>query len=75
MNAAPDDDATDAGTTRTAAAPLEWQNATLTELLARRARWPHAMLITGRRGIGKRLLADALARALVCETPRATGLP
>jgi len=75
MNAASDDDATDAGTTRTAAAPLEWQNATLTELLARRARWPHAMLITGRRGIGKRLLADALARALVCETPRATGLP
>jgi DNA polymerase-3 subunit delta' len=75
MTLAADDDAMDAGTTRAATVPLAWQHAMLTELLAQRARWPHATLITGRRGIGKRALANTLARALLCETPRVTGLP
>ena len=55
--------------------PLAWQRDTLMELLARRARWPHALLITGRRGIGKRTLANVVARVLLCETPTANGLP
>jgi hypothetical protein len=36
---------------------LPWQEAVAREALARRSRWPHALLITGRRGIGKRALA------------------
>jgi len=75
MSSPGDDAVTDAETIRSTVVPLDWHRATLTELLARRDRWPHAMLITGRRGIGKRALADMLARALVCEAPRVTGLP
>ena len=75
MSSPGDDAVTDAETIRSTVIPLDWHRATLTELLARRDRWPHAMLITGRRGIGKRALADMLARALVCEAPRVTGLP
>ena len=75
MSSPRDDAVADAETIRSTVVPLDWQRATLTELLARRDRWPHAMLITGRRGIGKRALADMLARALVCEAPRVTGLP
>ena len=75
MSSPRDDAVADAETIRSTVAPLDWHRATLTELLARRDRWPHAMLITGRRGIGKRALADMLARALVCEAPRVTGLP
>ena len=36
-------------------------------------RWPHAVLIAGPQGLGKRLLALHLARALLCEAPRADG--
>jgi len=42
-------------------------------MLADRARWPHALLLTGPRGIGKRALALEFARGLLCETPRAGG--
>ena len=52
---------------------LPWQRALLDTLLARRATWAHAMLVTGPAGIGKRLLAQSLARALVCEAPAADG--
>jgi DNA polymerase-3 subunit delta' len=52
----------------------DWQRSTLAELLARRARWPHALLITGPRGIGKRMLVDALARSILCEAPLADGM-
>jgi len=50
-----------------------WQAAAADAMVADRARWPHALLVTGARGIGKRTLALEFARALLCETPRATG--
>ena len=55
--------------------PLPWQAALAAELVSRRQRWPHAMLVTGPAGIGKRVLAEWLARTLVCETPRDDGSP
>jgi len=39
-----------------------------------RQRIPHAILLHGRRGIGKRHLANVLAQSLLCETPAASGL-
>ena len=58
---------------RAAPRTLPWLVPIAQDMLARRARWPHALLITGPQGIGKRDLADAFARALLCETPRADG--
>jgi DNA polymerase-3 subunit delta' len=55
------------------AGALPWQCALLEALLARRAQWPHALLVTGPAGIGKRILVQSLARALLCETPFADG--
>jgi len=55
--------------------PLPWHAALAAELVSRRRRWPHAMLVTGPAGIGKRVLAEWLARTLVCETPRDDGSP
>ena len=52
---------------------LPWQRSPLTALLQRRTQWPHAMLVTGPAGIGKRAFAQSLARALLCETPGADG--
>jgi len=52
---------------------LPWQAQAAAEALARKASWPHAMLITGARGIGKRTLALNFARSLLCETPRTDG--
>ena len=51
--------------------PLPWQRDAIGDLLAWRDRWPHAMLVAGPPGIGKRVLARTLARSLLCETPRA----
>lgn len=39
----------------------------------RAQRLPHALLIVGARGLGKRELAEQLARALICRTPQANG--
>ena len=50
-----------------------WQRDAAAAALRGRARWPHALLITGRRGIGKRILALHFAQALLCETPNADG--
>lgn len=48
-----------------------WNKGNLEGLLSQGARMPNALIIHGRAGIGKRDLADALARAILCE---ATGL-
>lgn len=49
---------------------LPWQDGALRELLARRQRLPHALLVHGRGGIGKTAFARALAQSLLCETPQ-----
>lgn len=54
---------------------LPWQVALARDLLARRADFPHALLIHGPRGIGKHALALGLAQGLLCESPRPDGLP
>ena len=50
-----------------------WHEAIAASALGSRQRWPHALLITGRRGLGKRLLALHFARSLLCENPRDSG--
>ena len=50
--------------------PFPWHQAHLERLLADRTRMPHALLVQGRRGIGKVEFARALANALLCESPR-----
>ncbi|HUH93005.1 MAG TPA: DNA polymerase III subunit delta' [Casimicrobiaceae bacterium] len=60
---------------RHAAPLLPWQAAVAAAALATRSRWPHALLVTGRKGIGKRHLALHFAQALLCETPRDDGGP
>ena len=44
------------------------------DILSRRARFPHALLLTGPEGIGKRDLALVLAQSLLCEQPTSEGL-
>ena len=55
-------------------AMLPWQADTARAELARRASWPHALLVHGPRGIGKHALALHFAQGLLCETPRGDGL-
>jgi len=50
-----------------------WHDAVAASALLRRDRWPHALLVSGRRGLGKRSLALHFARSLLCETPLADG--
>jgi DNA polymerase-3 subunit delta' len=52
---------------------LPWQREALAAALARRASWPHALLLAGAAGLGKRNLALEFARALLCESPRSGG--
>ena len=54
---------------------LPWQARTAADLLARRETFPHALLITGSRGIGKHALALGLAQGLLCEAPLQDGMP
>jgi len=63
----------DVATREDRVAALPWQRALVRSLLARRAQLPHAMLVTGPLGTGKQILAQTLARALLCETPSAEG--
>ncbi len=55
--------------------PLPWLDPLWERLCAARAadRLPHALLIAGPRGVGKRRLAGQLARALLCTDPDARG--
>jgi len=55
--------------------PLPWQAALWRQLATARERMPHALLLHGARGIGKRHLARALAHALLCEAPDREGRP
>jgi DNA polymerase-3 subunit delta' len=50
--------------------PYPWQDGAVREWLADRQRWPHAWLLHGPRGYGKRTLALHLAASLLCESPR-----
>ncbi len=59
--------------TTTSFAVYPWQQAVWEHLLGyvRQQRIPQALLITGPTGIGKRCLADAFARSLMCQSPLA----
>lgn len=50
-----------------------WQARQWTEILARRDTLPHALLFSGREGIGKIDFVRKLAQSLACETPAADG--
>ena len=49
--------------------PFAWHRAELERLLQDRARLPHALLLHGRKGIGKTEFAHGLAASLLCEAP------
>ena len=51
---------------------LPWHEAPLAELLGRREKLPHALLVYGRPGIGKVEFARAIAQSLLCEAPHHT---
>jgi len=54
-------------------ATFPWQNMVWRQLLENRDRLPHALLLHGPRGIGKRAFAVEFAHALLCQTPTASG--
>ena len=49
--------------------PLPWQRELWGELAGWRERLPHALLLHGARGVGKRHLMKAFAQLLLCESP------
>jgi DNA polymerase-3 subunit delta' len=63
------------GTTVPDLEPLPWLAPIWGRLRQARAadRLPHALLIAGARGVGKRRLAEQLVRALLCQTPDPDG--
>ena len=46
-----------------------WHREVLERLMGRRPRLPHALLVSGRPGIGKAAFAREFARSLLCESP------
>ena len=50
-----------------------WQHAVWTRLTESRDRLPHALLLRGRKGIGKFEFAGALANSLLCTSPTSNG--
>src|ERR1035437_5332836 len=52
---------------------IELHSEAWAQLDARRAQLPHALLISGQRGIGKSEFARSFAESLLCETPTATA--
>ncbi len=52
-----------------------WQSADWTRLQAMRAKLPHAILLSGQAGTGKRDFAMHFAQGLLCDTPAADGQP
>ncbi|MEN9658627.1 MAG: polymerase subunit delta [Pseudomonadota bacterium] len=52
-----------------------WQAAAWSQLMREMDRLPHAMLITGEEGIGKRRFAEYLAQFLLCEDEAKTTVP
>ena len=53
--------------------PLPWQQALWHRLAIAGDRVPHALLLHGPRGIGKRHFARAYSQSLLCEAPREHG--
>ncbi|CAG1004130.1 DNA polymerase III subunit delta' [Myxococcaceae bacterium] len=57
------------------AVPYPWQARFAAEWLARRESWPHALLLHGPAGFGKRALAGFLVQGCLCEAPQADAVP
>lgn len=54
---------------------FNWQDIAWKGLVARQEKLPHALLLTGRPGMGKSLLAETFAQALLCRAVAENGLP
>lgn len=52
---------------------LPWQQTIWRQINRDRSKLPHALLFSGRKGIGKLAFARALAQGLLCEAPQAEG--
>lgn len=53
---------------------FEWLQPAFRQLLQRRERFPHALLLYGSEGIGKHELALQLGKALLCDNPAPDGM-
>lgn len=52
-----------------------WHENLWQELISRKLGFPHALLLHGQAGTGKRDFAEMLAHAMLCESPAENGLP